>query len=629
MIASRLTEEMPTELPEAAAPPGPAAAPLGAAVFIESAGRTVYGWLHTPPDGATRDVAVLICSPLGWDETASYRPRRVWAESLALAGYATLRFDLPATGDSEGDPADADLLGAWRSSVADAARWLRAATGCDRLAGVGMGLGGLLLADAMAGDAPLDDLALWATPARGRSLVRELRTFGAMEASARDAAEQAFARSPDDLSDRSDGPDGTVVAGGFVLCGETVRALESFDVTQRDPSPAERRRVLLLERDGMGPDARLMRWLEGQGTEVTVAPGDGYGTMTGQPYSAPPPEEVIARTIDWLAEVSTPAPDLCPALPPAAAQFVGRGRVVREAALRIAHGEVRLEGMLCEPVEAPVAELGLIFTNVGGMRRTGPGRMWVRAARRWAARGVPSLRLDIAGIADSWDGPFGGDGHDGNISRLYEPGIAAQVGAVVAELHARGVARRFVVIGVCSGAYWGFQCALKDERISAVVMLNPAALIWNPMLEATREARKLLKLRKVSQWRRIARGGVRTETIVRVARSALRSVPRAVLRFPGRLFARSRAKVTGSDEIDSAFDRLRERDQRVVLAFCSVGEPLLDELCSQRGLPDPERWPNVEVELIPGFDHLLRPPGMQEDALRILDRALERELERS
>ena len=43
----------------------------------------------------------------------------------------------------------------------------------------------------------------------------------------------------------------------------------------------------------------------------------------------------------------------------------------------------------------------MLFVNAGPQRRTGPNRMWVEAARRWAAAGVPSLRIDLSGIGDS------------------------------------------------------------------------------------------------------------------------------------------------------------------------------------------------------------------------------------
>ena len=96
--------------------------------------------------------------------------------------------------------------------------------------------------------------------------------------------------------------------------------------------------------------------------------------------------------------------------------------------------------------------LGVVLLNGGAVRHTGPNRMWVEAARRWAARGVPVLRLDIEGLGDS-DGdprPYVAN------ARLYDPDLAVQAGQAVADLVDAGVAERWLVAGLCAGASWGF-----------------------------------------------------------------------------------------------------------------------------------------------------------------------------
>src|SRR6202020_1242018 len=59
-----------------------------------------------------------------------------------------------------------------------------------------------------------------------------------------------------------------------------------------------------------------------------------------------------------------------------------------------------LFGVLTEPL-AGRRELTGLLLNAGPQRRTGPNRMWVQIARSWAAQGVSTLRLDLAGIGDS------------------------------------------------------------------------------------------------------------------------------------------------------------------------------------------------------------------------------------
>src|SRR5207248_2953066 len=141
---------------------------------VDGAGA-ILTLLHRPRAERARAKAVMFCPPFGWEELCSYRRRRDWAQTLAGDCYPTLTADLPGTGDSAGSPFDADRLRAWRDAICASAEWLRATTGARAVTGVGIGLGGLLLCDALGAGADIDELVLWAAPGRGASFVRELR----------------------------------------------------------------------------------------------------------------------------------------------------------------------------------------------------------------------------------------------------------------------------------------------------------------------------------------------------------------------------------------------------------------------------------------------------------------------
>ena len=79
--------------------------------------------------------------PFGWEDFCSYRSRLTWARELAAGGHPALRIDLPATGDSGGDPGDPARLQAWTTAVTAAVDWLRASTGRSRVATIGIRLG--------------------------------------------------------------------------------------------------------------------------------------------------------------------------------------------------------------------------------------------------------------------------------------------------------------------------------------------------------------------------------------------------------------------------------------------------------------------------------------------------------
>lgn len=592
-------------------------------VYLNGASEPVLGFLHPAAEQSSSGLAVLICPPFGWDEVCSHRSRRDWAQRLAAAGHATLRLDLPGAGDSGGSPRDPRRLEAWTDATGGAAAWLRSSTGAARVVAVGIGLGGLIAVHAVALDASIDDLVLWAVPARGRALVRQLRAFAALETSEPLSAAARPEPSPT--------PDGSLVAGGFVLTAETIGALEKVDLTAHALPGGSARRVLLLERDGIEPDRRLRDHLEQAGVEVMVAAGNGYGTMMGHPQEARPPLEVFARVESWLAEATAPTVELSANGSAAeagsgglGAQDAGDSRVaeltvpegtIRETPVTVPQRFGRLFGVLAEPVLAPSAELCAVFLNPGAIRHIGPNRMWVEAARRWAARGVPSLRLDVEGLGDA----------DGDAVRyvdtaaLYVPELVEQVRAALDALGTRELPRRFVLLGLCSGAYWSFQLALTDERVLAAFMLNPRALFWHPSLEVARDARKVGMLVRGAAWRKILSG--------EVAGSRMRALARWALVAPARLPRARAARRARHDELDRALDRLRDTDKRLLFLF-SDREPLHEELVRDGRLERPDRWPNLELETVPGSDHTMRALTAQQHAHQLLDRALSRELER-
>jgi len=572
----------------------------------------VFGLLQMPTDGPRRETAVLICPPFGWEDCCSYRSRRDWAEHLAGAGHPTLRIDLPGTGDSGGSPEDQGLLAAWTGAICSAAGWLSATTGGRRVAAIGIGLGGLLTCHAIGEGAPIDEVMLWAVPSRGRTFVRELRAFGRMEAS---------------KSTGHDGgplqlPDGWTAAGGFVLSAETTQALESLDVATLVIPDDQLHRALLLERDGIGVDERLRSHLEASGATVTVSPGKGYSEMMDVPHVARSPIGVFAQTQAWLGESSTSAGAASPEVDPSRLSARPRRAVeehsvielaiagvrIRETPLAIEQPFGRLFGVLAEPIETSALDLSAVLLNAAAHRRIGQDRMWVEAARRWAARGVPTLRLDLEGIGDA-DGDVA---RFSNVGELYRPALVDQVLAALDALDARNLGPSYVLAGLCSGAYWSFHAALRDERVSAALMLNPQSLFWDPSLGTARVLRR-------GSRSKVLRGEVPLARIVALACG----VPAMVAR---RAHTRWHAR-HGDDELDRALDRLRDTGKQLRFMFSGL-EPLYEELELEGRMQRMDRWPNVGFDVIPGQDHLLRPLEAQRFAHEALDRALEEELRR-
>ena len=136
-------------------------------------GGTLMFVHESAAEARVASTAVLLCPPFGWEEVCCSRSLRSAAARMARAGHPTARLMLPGTGDGAGGPRDGDLLRRWIEAVGAAATWVRERTDAARCLAFGIGLGGMLAYLAAREYDTIDDLALWAVPDRGRTLLRE------------------------------------------------------------------------------------------------------------------------------------------------------------------------------------------------------------------------------------------------------------------------------------------------------------------------------------------------------------------------------------------------------------------------------------------------------------------------
>jgi alpha-beta hydrolase superfamily lysophospholipase len=622
-------EPAPTAMPEpdpsaATVARTPAAAgprPAPRALWLELDGARVFAVFHDAAPAATREEPVLILPPWGWHDVASYRARGVWAEHLASGGHPALRIDLPGTGDSSGSPADGDQVGPWLRAIDAASRWLAATSGSDGVVAIGLGLGGLLALRAAADGAPIDRLAAWAMPGSGRDEIRRQRAFARLHPARYSLTE------PEPVAL----PDGWLEVNGFVLSAPTLETLGGLTVPERfDRAP---RQVLVLDADGVAVSGDAAARLRGSGIAVETAPGPGWEAVTFHPQQFDPPTAVWSTVDAWLGRhAERPEPAARATGPGERASgddmtaFDVDGVRVRERAVWVPASAGRLFGILSERDDpagtTTAAPLAALFLNAGAVRRIGPNRIWVGAARRWAALGVPTLRVDLDGIGDS-DGDAGRYRDVGEFYAREE--IAADLRRFADELASRTGADRLVLAGLCAGGHWAFQGADRDPRVVAAYLLNPGALVWDTHLVRRRDARRLRRLTDPAWWRRLVSGRVRPARI--------RAIAGATLAQAGDGLRGSLRQGRASDgaPIDrrpaAVLDRLRDRGTTVVLAF-SHDEGLHDELRRDGLLARLPEWPNVREATLPGRDHTLRPIVAQNAVHELLDRSLRMDMDR-
>jgi alpha/beta superfamily hydrolase len=618
---------------------------MGNPTYLRGGSAPVFA-VHHPPAARASGLGVLICPPFGNAELCCHRSLREWAIELSLAGHAAMRIDLPGAGDSAGGPYDGALVQRSIAAVTEAAAWLRAQAGVEGIAAIGIGLGGMLACASAATDAEIEHLVLWSVPARGATHVRELRAFGRMQAS----SEISF----DDQKSSTEHPQPALVSGGFSMSEETVRELRALDLASLEYPRAPDGRVLMLQRERIEVDEVLRERLHSAGYSVTVAPGEGYTEMMLEPYDSRPPRGVFSLVGDWLAELSATTHSECPSDSDrsptsdrashsdrtshsertSSSERVGMdgeefetveltvaGSRIRETPFTVAHPEGRLVGVLARPAQG-TPEACVVFLNAGALRRVGPNRLWVEASRRFAARGVAAVRIDLSGIGDA-------DGDDTGWSlpeNFYILRFVGQARVLLDFLADRGVAQRFVLAGMCSGAFWSFHGTRLDERVLGAMMVNTRVLFWDGQRGLVREADNARKLIEPRLWLKTARGGIPMQRVVVFARAVLR----LAARLPSRLIARARERAGVGDRVDLALDTIQAAGKQLTMIW-GPREFLRLELESSGRMEKLMRRQDVTVELLDGDTevHTLEPLVLQRQVHALLDEALERTLRRS
>ncbi len=187
----------------------------------------------------------------------------------------------------------------------------------------------------------------------------------------------------------------------------------------------------------------------------------------------------------------------------------------------------------------------VIMLSAGLLGRAGPQRLYVNAARQWAARGLLCVRVDLAGVGESpaelTERHF--DNHRPEEARAVITYAREELGADVIYLQ-----------GLCAGARVALKCAAHDERVAGVIAWScPVLSSSESMPPSPYENRGAL-----TDWR---------------ARSTLTSVVQALtrLRFARLSWWRSRLRHGGREG-----RRLLRAIQHVVRGTTTSGNPFLD-----------------------------------------------------
>ncbi len=125
--------------------------------------------------------------------------------------------------------------------------------------------------------------------------------------------------------------------------------------------------------------------------------------------------------------------------------------------------DLSLLGMVTMPARQPHMRIGCLMLNMGANHRVGPHRINVKLAHALSAEGMASLRFDLGGVGDSR--------FHGAASALRDRAVA-DLQAAMDMMASMLDIRRFVIMGMCSGAEHAISAALSDPRVVGISMFD-------------------------------------------------------------------------------------------------------------------------------------------------------------
>ncbi|SCY30434.1 Alpha/beta hydrolase family protein [Rhizobium sp. NFACC06-2] len=560
------------------------------------------GIFHPARKDVRQRHAVLFVSPWGMEELCSRKFQRVLAERLAACGVASLRFDYLGAGDAF-DPDDAGRAADWISDARAALNCLKRLSGCAEVVVVAQGLGCLIAAQAFADEAEVGSMALLAPVVSGRAYLRELAMWSSM-------IDDGLGLRPAQRMTEA----GSIA--GMAMPAGVADAIRKANLSNLTVAPA--RSILALSRPGRVTDADFAQHLVAIGGAVEEAEFSGYDDLVSSPTLSKISDDVVNQLVDWVLS-QTHAES--PAVPQEdfTVNAPQRGRGFVEQPVQFGDGG-RLFGIFCGPDDREVVS-SVLLLGAAYDRHAGWGRLSVRMARTLAREGVASLRFDAANIADS---PPVKNAPD---QVLYDAAQNDDVAAALDFLGKRGKGP-FIAAGRCSGAYLAFNGAIADERIDAVVAVNPVVFHWRKGRSVDEALHKRprsfgeysQRFRQGATFKRLISGDV---DVASAGLNILKATMKRLSTKTARLFRR------GSEEgraVFGAFDRLKAKNTTVHLLY-SDNDDGLEHFqyyfdADGDGLA---AYSNVSLTIIPDADHNLSTPEAKTIYIETVKRlALER-----
>lgn len=283
-------------------------------------------------------------------------------------------------------------------------------------------------------------------------------------------------------------------------------------------------------------------------------------------------------------------------------------------------GDPSLVGVLCRPSGiSGVDRPGVVLLSPGLLHRIGPHRTYVKLARDLATAGFNVLRFDMSSRGDS---PPRTD---------HVPPQEAPIVETIAAMEClveRCKSSRFLLIGHCSGAFYGLMTAFDDERVAGVVAISPEGgdEDWLEYDRRRKEARYYSNyygrqaISDGGRWRRLLTGKADYRSIARTVFRTVIWYRVSSLGYRFRTRTGTAAREAGErpevQEFKSGLQRLAARRVPILMVHPdqSAGQELMRAVLGTT-IDELRAAGHLDVALIARSDHLFTPLAAQRDLI--------------
>jgi pimeloyl-ACP methyl ester carboxylesterase len=226
----------------------------------------------------------------------------------------------------------------------------------------------------------------------------------------------------------------------------------------------------------------------------------------------------------------------------------------------------------------------------------------VRLARELAELGHPTLRIDHEGLGDSVLRAKGRENHP------YPPTAMEDLQAAVDFLRREHGCRRFILLGLCSGAHTAFHAGyqLPGIPIERLILINPWYFYWSEGLSLDTSvnhyenvAAYQRSMRDPARWKKLLLGKVDLVRLARVGAAHVAKVARG--RWDD---LRELVTQQGGTRLSQDLRKIEALDRKMDV-FVAEGEPAgaILKTEAKRTVKRATRAGSMRIDNIPGSDH--------------------------